>query len=343
MRGTTPLQTPPSPEWKPLVPFDFLDADSRIFNAARVRFRELTKDLPLDPPVSLPDGWHTINPQTAEGLLRRNTRNRPVEWQAVLAYGTHMLNNRWKKTGEPVIINGNTDVDDAGHRLWACYFSGASFTTYVVNVDADPDLFAYIDSGRSRHGGDTLVTAGLGDQSGLLARIIKQIAMPFDEGRLCYIGRMAHAPCTNVDILDYVRANPEITETIKTVQDLYQAGIKRLDDRSVACFVGWKIQTMFGSAALEDFFTNLVKTDLPQTHPIAALQKRLDEHLAGKVSGSYSPKRKMVLTPVKILALTIKAFNMTRTGGTTRRLDPRADDPFPEFETTETDEQREAA
>ena len=29
-------------------------------------------------------------------------------------------------------------MDDAGHRLWASYLSGASFETYVVNVEADP-------------------------------------------------------------------------------------------------------------------------------------------------------------------------------------------------------------
>lgn len=341
MRSKEPLATPI--DWKPLVPFDFLDADNRIFITAMTKFRELTKDMSRTATFTLSDGWHTITPQMAEELLRRNTRNRPVDWHAVLAYGTHMVNNRWKKTGEPIIINGNGDVDDAGHRLWACYFSGASFETFVVNVENDPDLFAYIDSGRSRHGTDTLVTAGIGPQSSLVAQIVKKYAMPFDEGRLCYIGRMASAPCTNVDILDYVRANPEITETIRTVQDLYAAGVKRLDDKAVACFLGWKIQTLYGSAALEDFFTRLVRSDLPPTHPIAVLQKRLDEHMAGKISGIRSPKRKDTLPPVRILALAIKAFNMAQSGASTRRLDPRADDPYPEFEPAPDAEQRREA
>jgi hypothetical protein len=318
--------------WKPIVSIDFFNATGHEFHATVQKFREAVKDLPRDMSITLSDGWHTITPQVAEELLKRNTRNRPVDWSYVMAYGTQMANGRWKRTGEPVIINAVGDVDDAGHRLWACYLSGHSFSTYVVNVEADPDLFAFIDNGRARSSADTLATAGFGQQSNLLSRIVKDYAMPADEKCLAYNGRLPRPPVTNIDVLDYMRANPGMEEIVKTVRDLYPAAIKRIGDTAVGCYVGWRIQTIYGSGVLEDFFGDLVRTDLPQTHPVTVLQKRLDEHLAAINSPRTSPKRKLHLTPVKILALTIRAFNMMQAGLSTRRLDPRADDAFPEFE-----------
>lgn len=322
--------------WQPIVDLDdFFEATGHEFHAVMNRFRDATKDHGRDPSLILEDGWHDISPRMAEELLKRNTRNRPVDFRYVQAYGTHMANQRWKKTGEAIIVNANGDVDDAGHRLWASYLSNSTFTTYVVNVEADPDLFAFIDSGRSRNGNDTLVTAGIGPQSALIARIVKNIAMPFDESCLSYNGRLPRPPCTSVDILDYVRANPEMVETVRVVREIYPAAIKRIGDLPVAAFIGWKIQTLYGSGVLEDFFGDLARSDLPLMNPISVLQRRLDEHVAAQNASKLSPKKKMHLTPTKILALTIRSFNSWRLEQPMRRLDPRADDAFPDFDTTE--------
>jgi hypothetical protein len=326
--------------WKPLVSIDFFESSGKEFQIVVDKFREVTKEQPRDTFMRLHDGWHEITPQVAEELLKRNTRNRPVDWKYVLAYGTQMINHRWKKTGEPVIVNGNGDVDDAGHRLWACYLSRASFTTYVVNVESDPDLFAFIDSGKSRNASNTLYTAGF-QNSSLLSKIVKDLAIPFDEQCLAYNGRLPRPPCTNIDILDYVRANPEMAETVRTIKEIYPVQVKRLGE-VVACFVGWKIQTVLGSDELEDFFNNLARTDLPSNHPVAALQKRLDAHVAAGRAGRLSEAKKAHLTPIQILALSILAFNLSRRGVMTRRLDPRADDPFPDFDTSEVNERKAA-
>lgn len=320
-------------KWKPAVAIEFFEAGGHEFHNAVNRFRDWAKDQPRNPtPLLDGDGWYEITPPLAEELLKRNTRNRPLDWNFVLAYGSQMHNGRWKKTGEPIIINGNGDVDDAGHRLWAGYLSRSTFTSYVVHVEADPDLFAFIDNGRSRSGTDTLVTAGLGQSANLLARVVKEVAMPFDERSLSYFTRMPRTPITNIDILDYIRAHPELAETVRTVRDLYPAAVKRIGETAVACFIGWKIHTIYGSGTLEDFYGALVRTDLPATNPIAVLQKRLDDHLAAIAAPVRSPKKKLRLTPTKVLALTIRAFNLWRASQTTRRLDPRADDPFPDFD-----------
>jgi hypothetical protein len=325
----------PDPNWVPIVDLDFFESEGRDFHAAVELFRETIKDRPRNM-FSLSDGWHTITSQMAEQLLMRNTHNRPLAWDAkdggVLAYGTQMINKRWKKTGQPVIINSNGEVEDAGHRLWACYLSGAPFDTYVVNVAADPDLFAFIDNGRSRSGSDALTTAGVPHlRSKLLAQIIRKFAIPFDDQSLCYAGRMPQHPCTNIDVLDYMTANPTMSETVRMIDETYPAAIKRLVNRQAGCFIGWKIYSEHGPEVMDRFFTDLNRTDLASNNPVAVLQNRLDSHVEGHNAAKKSPKRKMILTPTKILALSIRAFNAWIAEQTVRRLDPRADDTFPEF------------
>jgi hypothetical protein len=50
---------------------------------------------------------------------------------------------QWKRTGEPVIVDTDGWLEDAGHRCWSCYFGKVTFPSYVVtDVPAEPNLFA---------------------------------------------------------------------------------------------------------------------------------------------------------------------------------------------------------
>ena len=326
--------------WTPSVRCD-LDDGAIAFTRAVTRFREWAAQQPLKP-LTLSTGWHVITPQMAEELLKRNRHNRTLRYNDVLRYAQQMINGRWKKTGEPIIITDQGEVEDAGHRLTACYLSGASFETFVVaDVPHDDQLFAYIDNGVSRTGEDTLHCAGMNGMSKHIAAVIRDYAIRYDEGTLVYRGRLRTSPITNVDILDYAQAHPDLADTAKLVKDLYPAAIKRLSDPKVATFVAWKIRDTLGEGVLEDFYTDLVRTDLPANSPIAALQKRLDEHEAALLVAPTSPRAAKRLTPLMILALTIRAFNLARAGVSVRdrRIDPRQDDAFPRFD----EEQAEAA
>jgi len=244
-----------------------------------------------------------------------------------------MANKRWRKTGEPVIITERGDLEDAGHRLFACYFSNCPFDTFVVaGVPHDEELFAYIDNGVSRTGEDTLHAGGLNGLSRHLQTVIKQFAIRYDEGSLAFAGRLPVSPITNADILDYVRAHPTLSETAHQVKDLYPGAIRRLDDKAVATFLAWKIRDAHGSGVLEDFMQLLVEPGLPSGHPVAVLQQRLEAHEAAKLAAPQSAKARQRLNDTKILALAIMAFNAWRAGTTVRRLDPRMEDPFPRIE-----------
>jgi hypothetical protein len=221
--------------------------------------------------------------------------------------------------------------------LLASYFSSVPFVTYVVSdAETDEQLFAFMDDNEPRSKTDTLEAAGLDGLSRHIASVIQNFAIRYDEGSLAFHGRLPSSPISNIDVLDYAKAHPELAEVAHLVKDLYPAAIRRLDDAKVATFLAWKIREAFGSGVLEDFMLMLTQNDLPAGHPVYALQKRLDEHEIAKESAPGSPKAKLKLSDVKILGLTMRAFNLLRQGASNvRRIDPRLDDPFPRIEADE--------
>lgn len=330
-------------KWQPAVKCELADG-SQAFQHAVERFREWAEKQPR-PKIDLPNGWHTITPELAEQLLICNVRNRKLRWSEVYRYATSMCNKRWKKTGETVIITDRGDVEDAGHRLFACYFSNCSFETYVVSdVPHDDQLFAYIDNGASRSGEDTLTAAGVNGLSASLSAIIKSYAIRYDEGALVFNGRPSMVKIDNVDILDYARQNPDLMEMAHLCRDLYPGQIHRLDHRNLTVFLAWKIKQAYGAQTLEDFMT-LLATPADELlaaqpgHPVAALLNRLDQHQTAKIVAPNSAKAKFRLNDVQILGLAMRAFNFWRTGASVRRIDPRMDDPFPKIEREDEDDQ----
>jgi hypothetical protein len=327
--------------WSPAIRCDLNDGATAFASAVK-HFREWAETQPK-PPVDLTDGWYVITPQLAEFLLIHNRRNRKLRYKAVLRYGVQMLNRRWKKTGEPVIVTDRDEVDDAGHRLFACYFSGASFETYVVRVPHDDQLFAYIDNGESRTGDDTLESAGLNGLSKQIAKVIEDYAIRYDEETLAYAGRCFSSPISNVDILDYANRNPSLVQVAKVMKNGYPAAVKRMGDAKIATFVAWKIYEAYDQATLDEFMASLTDVSLPAGHPVKVLQKRLDDHDAAVMAAPKSAKAKFKLTPIQKLALVMRAFNFAQQGTSVRIITPNADDPFPRIEPPESDMTAQAA
>jgi hypothetical protein len=326
----------PTPNWAAKWESDLDNSTPIQFTREYTAFREWCKTQPRKA-IHLVTGWNTLEGEDLEQLLIRNVRNRPLSFRAVLALYHALLNGQFKKTGETMILNERGDMEDAAHRAVAAYLAKKPLPIFVVtDVPYEPNLFAYIDSGLSRTGGDALGTAGLNGLSKHIASVIKDIALRYDEGSLTYgRGRMPTSPITNIDILNYANANPGLAQAAHTVQDSYAPAARRLADSKVATFFAWKVSEMHGEDAVDAFFTDLTAEGLAGNHPVMVLRRRLDEHEAAKAAPTRSPRRKGHLTQPQILALAIKAFNMTQLGTSARRLDPRADDPFPRFEDIE--------
>ena len=89
-------------------------------------------------------------------LGQGNRKKKPAR---IGRYAEAMGYNSWLLTGEPLIFSKDKLLDGQ-NRLMACVRSGKPFRTHVV-FGIEPDVFAVINSGKSRTPGDTFYTAGV--------------------------------------------------------------------------------------------------------------------------------------------------------------------------------------
>ena len=83
------------------------------------------------------NGWYHINPSFADILLSLNVANyRSLNKETVKQYAMDMKAGKWKKNGEPIIINKNGILNDGQTRLHAVIESGAEIDAYII-FDAD--------------------------------------------------------------------------------------------------------------------------------------------------------------------------------------------------------------
>ena len=97
-----------------------------------------------------------VTPEIAATWLANNTKNRNVSVNRLTRYVSEMQNGRWKAdTGETIKIAKDRTLLDGQHRLMAIVKSKVSVYLHVM-FDMEKDIFAYIDTGKSRSSADVL-------------------------------------------------------------------------------------------------------------------------------------------------------------------------------------------
>lgn len=315
----------------PIVTLDLSKTSAAAWTGALEKFEEHGKAARDKlPPLNIANGWHTITPEMAEEMLLRNPvgANRKPSLATVSYYARQMANGDWKKTGQPVIFTKDGKLLDAGHRLWACYFAGVPFETYVITDVEDKDgiLFAYIDNSKPRNAGDALVTAGLNGLSRVLAQVVK-ISAYYDNG--CYSATKVKQldRMSPVEIVDYVKARPNIQKGARYMAGEHKSAANVIGSTDVASFAAYKILDLHGEQVLDDFMTDLDIDGHEEGTAIWALQKVLDANTALANAGKES------MTKHQVLACVIKGFNFWIKQEPTKanKIPLRTNEEFPEF------------
>ena len=110
----------------------------------------------------------------------------------------------WRKTGQPVLLS-DEELFDGQHRLWAGYLSGIrSLRTSSCRFPNKSDLFAFIDDGKSRNGGDGLVAAGLNGLSPTIAATVN-LAFRYSNGALGVVKAPPIRTLDNIEVIAYTR------------------------------------------------------------------------------------------------------------------------------------------
>jgi hypothetical protein len=275
--------------------------------------------------LDLTNGWKNITQEIAEAMLLRNPigANRRPTLQTIKYYARQMVNNEWKKTGQPILFTADGVLLDAGHRLWASYLSGASFPTYLIgDVPPDTNLFAYIDNSKARSASDALATAGL---NGLAKRIsaIASIAMHFEHH--CYQAstKKTLPKVTPIEVIRYVTGHENLRLGARLMAGEYKSAASVIAYQDVAAFVAFQILELYGEEELEAFMAELgdIGAESQDGSPIAALQKVMADD-----ENSKEPMKKH-----QVLGHVIKAFNAWYQEEPVKKISLKVNETFPHF------------
>jgi hypothetical protein len=312
--------------WTPHIRLDLSTTSSRAFSDTLEEFETWRA---AQPPreIDLTNGWKTITPEIAEAMLMRNplTANRRPTLSTIQYYARQMLKGDWKKTGQAVIFTRQGRLVDAGHRLWACYLSGASFETYIIGdvEDGQTNLFAYIDNGKTRSAGDALATAGLNGQAKLLAQVVN-ISAHYEGGCYTPSGKKRLDRLSPVEVIDYVTDRPNMRTAARLMAGEHKSATAIIGFTDVATFTAYQILDLHDEPTLDEFMTELDSVD-DEDHaegsPVAALQKVLEADKNAK-----EPMNKH-----QVLGHVIKAFNSWIRRESVKKITLRVNEDYPKF------------
>jgi hypothetical protein len=154
----------------------------------------------------------TINPQMAGEMLKKNTRNRPLNVFHVKRLAREMEMGRWKVNGDTIRFNGDIMIDGQ-HRCAASVQSGCSFQSLIVE-GLKSDVFSTIDAGKNRNGSDTLGLLGAVNTNTLAAslKFVERIVT----GNVCANGRTAY---TNSEVEELYAKYPNMDQSVALVKN----------------------------------------------------------------------------------------------------------------------------
>lgn len=243
--------------------------------------------------------WETITPAIAQGLLdHHNTHNRPLNRVRVTSLAADMTAGRWAVNGETIKVATDGTLLDGQHRLAAIVLSGVAVRILVVRNVA-PDAQDTMDTGGKRSFGNQLSLHGEANASQLAATVRTVWVWLHYADR--FAAGTATRPPTSTELLEVLRANPELRDDMPLVRRL---GTAANMPGQVAGLCVWLLRNVNADDATA-FFTALeTGVGLQADSPIYLLREHL---LRRPVAGDRMAIRALA-------ALTIKAWNKWRRG-----------------------------
>lgn len=94
-------------------------------NRAMRRAMETKDALRVNAPVPLiVDTTELITPETAREMLKKNTRNRPINWKKVEEYAAIMKAGKWELHAQGIVMDTEGNILTGQKRLWAVVYAG---------------------------------------------------------------------------------------------------------------------------------------------------------------------------------------------------------------------------
>lgn len=251
------------------------------------------------PQTALTVSMEIVTPATAARLLANNARNRRLDLPSVERYRSDMAADRWRLNGQTLKLSRQGRLIDGQHRCRAAVLAGRSFMTLVVS-DLDEAAFHSLDTGNHRGFAEVLKALGeRGKASNLAAatRVLWQLENGPDFGQVP----------SSAELLAYLG-------TAQSLRSSLWAGRNRFKGLRASSSVALHfIFSQQNADKADEFFARLRDgANLEPHSPILVLRNRLIEMMA--------PSAPVRVTEAEKMALTIKAWNVFRSGREIRHL-----------------------
>jgi hypothetical protein len=250
-----------------------------------------------------------VTPEIAKSYLKRNVKNRNLNFNHVKKLAQEMKSGRWVLNGVPIQFNDKGELINGQHRLNAIVFAGIAVQLLIISGVSDPRAFDTIDQNSLVRGAHTILQLKGVPNATRMVSIAKKLMLWDQTENKSSFTVLAGRSLSTVEIADYYHAHESeinyIYETMKDAKILktckaYSAVFTSL----IICFRYNPKQTL---SFIEKFKTG---AGLQEHSPILLLREKL-MHAATKDSG-----RRWEL---EVMALIIKAFN-DYAAGRSRRL-----------------------
>ena len=209
-----------------------------------------------------------VTPALAQIWLGRNTQNRRLKSDQVLAWTKEMTEGRWQVNGESIKLAGPlyapTRLLDGQNRLHAIIRAGIPVTTFVVyNLPAHAQLT--MDSGTKRSAADNLTISGM--KNSMTVAAAAAMSIRFSDGRLSGNGLAV----ANSRVAEWIEEHPEI-EISAAIAGTF--AVKADATKSLVAYTHWRFAQLDMDAATTFWRDAAEKVGLMPGDPVLALTNR---------------------------------------------------------------------
>lgn len=263
--------------------------------------------------------WVIVSPELAmKWLDEANQNNRSARDHHVSRLAADMTEGRWRgQNGEAIRFDTEGRLVDGQHRLWASVTGNVSFETLLI-TKCDPADYSTIGIGAKKQFSDFLGPIHHEKNVHLLAAATRLVYM-WQHGQLGKRNGDLFPSISELEVT--LRDHPNIRESVNTVASMKD--LKKIIQLSFSALIHYAGTLQNKSATVESFLDRLA-TGLGLEADDAVYQLR---RIILQQQGSSIGKRRA--GKEYILALMIKAWNLSKKGMKVRQLKLSPGEEFP--------------
>ena len=263
--------------------------------------------------------WVRVTPGVAANWLEEHNRNnRTIRQDHVARLAADMKSGKWRgQNGEAIRFDTENRLIDGQHRLYACISSGVPFDSLLI-TGVDPEDYSTIDTGKSKSMADFLGPVHGAKNVHLLSAVLR-LVYAWVNGQLDQAGKKT-ATISELELI--YRDHPKLSDSVDRVSAAMR-NVVRLMPPAYIGLIHYAATLEGRSASVESFFERLGNgLGLLEDDPVYQLRKFLLAQIPAKAR-RRRPGR------IYVLALTIKAWNASKSGKAVTSLRFRPEESFP--------------